>query len=76
MTRAFMGFYKVTPASRLENLCAEWHFTTIEARPLVRPAVYVAQEHPMLDIVMLALARRLLPGGHRLRLRLRTTVTE
>jgi hypothetical protein len=26
-----------------------------KARPCVRPAVHVAQEHPMLDIVMLAL---------------------
>jgi hypothetical protein len=40
---------------RLENLCAGWHFTTNQREAVCSPAVHVAQEHPMLDIVMLAL---------------------
>ena len=36
---------------------------TFKARPCVRPAVHVAQEHLMLDIVMLALAAGFFVAG-------------
>jgi hypothetical protein len=53
----FMRFLYRRHPSRLENLCDRWHL-----RPGKRDsrifgcAVHVAQEHPMLDFVMLALA--------------------
>jgi hypothetical protein len=35
----------------LENLCAGWHVSTRQAKPALR----AAQEHPMMDLVVLAL---------------------
>jgi hypothetical protein len=51
--------------SRLENLCARWHLTIQQKREAgcSRSAGPSAQEHLMLDIVMLALALGLFAAG-------------
>jgi hypothetical protein len=35
----------------LENLCGGWQLSTRQAKPALRPA----QEHPMMDVVVLAI---------------------
>jgi len=58
-----MRFLQRPYSPHLENLCARWHL-----RPRMKRAVYAARrnralEHPMLDILMLALAVGLFAAG-------------
>ena len=58
-----MGFLYRPCLPHLENLCAGWHFSPRMKRTAYAARKNGAQEYPMLDILMLAIAFGLFAAG-------------